>query len=150
MACRLLAASALGYLVGTSLDLELALRSDLPVDGVLVCAMHAPEAFVGRADEGVTSLEEGGNQFEDGIVHVGDMTEDSVPFFATAAEFDVRPTEIGTIHDVLATDPRFAVRAQDEPGVGAPPGALPSSRRNHTPTKTCRLHSAPRALTTFS
>ena len=80
--------------------------------------MHASKAFTpsqAYSNAVVLSVEEGGSQFAQGDTRYLSLPEnkiDNAPFFTPARTYNLRPVEIGTVEDVLATDARFAVRAR--------------------------------------
>lgn len=112
MACRLLYYTSLAFGEAASLAVEMAAARQGNVHGYALCSMATDAAFAE-----VTRVEEGGSQFEEGTERfVGNASDyKQAPFFATARAFGVDAVEHATIHDVLSTDARFAVRANLPP-----------------------------------
>ena len=112
MACRLLYYTSLAFGEAASLAVEVAAARQGNVHGYALCSMATDAAFAE-----VTRVEEGGSQFEEGTERfVGNASDyKQAPFFATARAFGVDAVEHATIHDVLSTDARFAVRANLPP-----------------------------------
>ena len=119
MACSLLGVSYRAFNVSSVLDVAYMVpHSASQPDGLLICAMHASKAFTpsqAYSNAVVLSVEEGGSQFAQGDTRYLSLPEnkiDNAPFFTPARTYNLRPVEIGTVEDVLATDARFAVRAR--------------------------------------
>jgi len=115
MACSLLGVSYRAFNVSSVLDVAYMVpHSASQPDGLLICAMHASKAFTpsqAYSNAVVLSVEEGGSQFAQGDTRYLSLPEnkiDNAPFFTPARTYNLRPVEIGTVEDVLATDARFA------------------------------------------
>ena len=162
MACSLLGVSYRAFNVSSVLDVAYMVpHSASQPDGLLICAMHASKAFTpsqAYSNAVVLSVEEGGSQFAQGDTRYLSLPEnkiDNAPFFTPARTYNLRPVEIGTVEDVLATDARFAVRARHTQRKRETVFSRRkrATHQTHTHTKQIyiyRTHSLCLALTTLS